>query len=292
MELFSSGSGTPQAATLVLVAAFALSGCSTLNSLNPFGKSSGAKESDSAANAKSADRNSPFVSQGKSGYVRLEPLEGGAAPNDHPIGFTATQIRAVLAGFKTARDGDALFSDDELTEIAAPIAAALGKAGPGEDVAFAVAGKHGGLSALTLPAVTSGRVFHKGGALNFIFGEVRSQASDQLTSTGFLGAFVLRDFPAGSRNRPSANGAVASGGSAAYAGGRRDWLLVAATGVPPPLSPVRSAPAATTPGVAPAAAATEQDIERRLTTLKGLRDKGLITEEEYNDKRKEILKNL
>ena len=36
----------------------------------------------------------------------------------------------------------------------------------------------------------------------------------------------------------------------------------------------------------------EQDIERRLTTLKSLRDKGLITEQEYDDKRKEILKSL
>jgi hypothetical protein len=45
-------------------------------------------------------------------------------------------------------------------------------------------------------------------------------------------------------------------------------------------------------GGAPQSDAYYQDIEKRLTLLKGLKDKGLITEEEFNDKRKEILKGL
>ena len=35
-----------------------------------------------------------------------------------------------------------------------------------------------------------------------------------------------------------------------------------------------------------------EDIERRLETLKRLREKGLISEEEYQQKRKEILQLL
>ena len=40
------------------------------------------------------------------------------------------------------------------------------------------------------------------------------------------------------------------------------------------------------------AAAAAGDVEQRLTVLKRLREKGLITEEEYVQKRKEILSQL
>lgn len=289
-------------AATVLIAIVAIAGCATMDKLNPFSKSSNAKESAAvgAADAGAGDK-SPFFSQSKSGYVRLEPIEARAAPNDQPSRFTTTQIRAVLAQIKTAKDGEQLFNEDELNEIAAPIAAALSRAGPREDVAFAVAGKRGSLSLITTPAVTSGRVFYKNGALNIIFGEMRAPASDQLVSTGWLQSYVLREFPAGSRARASQNAAVAADANVAYAAGnRRDWVAVAAQGIPLPLAATRAAPtpvgapSAGPAGVAPAVnqGGVEQDLERRLTLMKNLRDKGLITEEEYNEKRKEALKNL
>ena len=48
---------------------------------------------------------------------------------------------------------------------------------------------------------------------------------------------------------------------------------------------------ASPPAPAPAAPAAE-DAEQRLTTLKRLYDKGLITKSEYEKKRQEILKSL
>lgn len=306
MTYFSDRSDAPvpkTAAAIAIILGMVISGCSTLDKLNPFSKSgskdaSASTKQDSSPAAKDAGPPSPFVSQSKSGYVRLEPIESGAAPNDQPISFTATQIRAVLAMLRTSQDNEPLFNEDELNEVAAPIATALSKASAREDVAFAVAGKHGALAAITQSAVTSGRVFYKNGALNFIFGEMRSKASDQLASTGFLGSFVLRDFPAGSRSSASRSAEVGAGGSVTYAANNRhDWVQIAAQGVPPPAAVVR-APAAppgaqTQPG-APAVSpdAAGLDIERRLTVLKGLRDKGLITEQEYDDKRKDILKSL
>jgi hypothetical protein len=56
----------------------------------------------------------------------------------------------------------------------------------------------------------------------------------------------------------------------------------AAVVAPPPATPARKALDA--PAV--------DDIERRLETLKRLREKNLITEEEYQQKRKEILQLL
>ena len=313
MKLFLScpASDALKAALLTALASLAISGCSTLSSLNPF--SSKPASSNDAARAAQVDARAnvaidsgAFAAQSKYGYVQVEPIEAGAAANDHPAGFTATQIRAVLAMQKTGRDGNIL-NDEELIEIAAPIAAALSKASPREDVVFAVAGKHGFIGSIAGPrSVTSGRVFYKNGALNIIFGDIRVQATDELTATGFLQSSVLRQFPPGSRNRATQSADVlAEGGVTFAANNRRDWVLVAAAGIPLPPVAVRAAPAAA--GAAPAAAGAapaadavrssaatgaDLDIERRLTTLKSLRDKGLITEQEFNDKRKEILKSL
>ena len=68
--------------------------------------------------------------------------------------------------------------------------------------------------------------------------------------------------------------------------------------VPAQVLPVTSAPASVAPAaatpttVAPAAAPATQSFEERLTTLKKLRDKGLITDEEYAMKRSQILDEL
>ncbi|HEX7688584.1 MAG TPA: SHOCT domain-containing protein, partial [Burkholderiaceae bacterium] len=61
----------------------------------------------------------------------------------------------------------------------------------------------------------------------------------------------------------------------------------------PVVAPPVVAPAAVAPAHAasPAPAATP-DAEQRLTTLKRLYEKGLITKSEYEKKRQEILKSL
>lgn len=298
------------AAAAALIVCVAISGCSTLDKLNPFSKSPDFADNKGAVQPGKAGEISPFVSQTKSSYVRLDPIEAGAQPNDQPIGFTTTQIRAVLAMLKLAKEGEAVFNDGELDDLAAPLAAALSRAGPREDVVFAVSGKHGTLAVLHEPVVTSGRFFYKNGALNIIFGEMHTAAKDQRTTTGFLQFFILREFPAGSRNGVSKNAELQGGGSVSLAvNNRRDWVQIAANGVPAPLGVTRPAAPAAAPAAAAGAAPTapaagsaaapaagngsvEQTIEQRLTVLKSLRDKGLITEQEYDDKRKEILKSL
>jgi hypothetical protein len=58
------------------------------------------------------------------------------------------------------------------------------------------------------------------------------------------------------------------------------------------VAPVVVAPAVAPAPRAPLDAAGAQDLERRLETLKRLREKNLITEDEYQQKRKEILQLL
>jgi len=77
--------------------------------------------------------------------------------------------------------------------------------------------------------------------------------------------------------------------------------VVAPAGAVQPLTAVAPAPVSVAPAVvapavvaprAPLDAAGAQDLERRLETLKRLREKNLITEDEYQQKRKEILQLL
>jgi hypothetical protein len=89
---------------------------------------------------------------------------------------------------------------------------------------------------------------------------------------------------------------------------RGDWIEMAFAPEPVPLAPATATraqaaprsdaapppPAPPAPGTGPQGAArgTTEEIEQRLITLKRLRDKGLISEAEYNEKRREILQSL
>jgi hypothetical protein len=99
--------------------------------------------------------------------------------------------------------------------------------------------------------------------------------------------------------------------SAGATNARPDWLAIPLQGAAPasaaaapavpaalaaPAAPAAIAPAVAAPAPPPARkaldAAAVEDIERRLEVLKRLRDKGLINEDEYQQKRKEILQLL
>lgn len=302
-------------AGLLFAALLSLGACSTLSSLNPF-KSSSAKSDTgekpapgragidvgpgslgghASVTSDDTSRVTQFVSRLELGYVRIERLEDGAPPNDHPLAITAAQLHSMLEKleFTNKDSNEPIFNAEELNDISAPLSTALARAGPREDVTFAVSGKHGSVAAALFQSktVTTGRLFVKSGAINIIFNEIHGEFEDRLRATGWLAPFVP-----GSRNKTANVTVVAAPGVGFTSRNRRDWIQLAENTVP-------AAPSARTPvaaGVAPGAAtgsapqsdAYYQDIEKRLTLLKGLKDKGLITEQEYNDKRKEILQGL
>ncbi|HVK54124.1 MAG TPA: SHOCT domain-containing protein [Burkholderiales bacterium] len=245
------------------------------------------------------------ISQKEFGYVRLENIENGAGPNDHPFTIQAESIKAQLSGLEINQDGkrEAIFNEDDLNEIAEPIASALGAANPREDITFAVSGKHGKVMWLTSNTVTTGRLFVKDGAINIIFNEIRGDFETQFFTRG-----VLRPFVPGARAQASSAVTLTSANANHRTANRRDWILLAQNAVPAPSAPqqkitVASPPAATAPATtstqstntaphAPIDDARHQEIERRLSTLKRLKDKGLISEQEYVGRQREILKEL
>jgi hypothetical protein len=260
--------------------------------------------------------------EGRFSYVRIETAESGAPPNEHPLNITAPALRSVLvAAVLPGKKSDAVFNNEELDEIAGPLAAALAKASASQDVSFAVSGRHGFLGPLAPRLTTTARVFRHDGRLQVIFGRVRHDFESQFRATGYL-----MPFEPGSRAK-SIDGAakVALASDTAGTVRRADWVALrldaptaaaapsgapagaaaaagaAATAAPTPTTPPM-APAAQQRPVAPAVApgpptqpeadALYRGAAERLRALERLRKDGLITEQEYQDKRREILKAI
>ena len=247
--------------------------------------------------------------------IELVAREAGAEPNQHPATVSDEVLRQQLAQVQyLGRNGaQALFVADELGDLIGPLAQALERAGPGDDVLLLSASRREG-GILAAPTAVTARLFVQGEQLQLVVHDVRYEFYDT-----YRGTNVAPRFTFGSR---SAAGAVAIR-SAAASNVRADWLAIpvrgaaaaaaaAATAPPPVLSvvapagavqpltavtPAAVAPVVVAPAVAPAPrapldAAGAQDLERRLETLKRLREKNLITEDEYQQKRKEILQLL
>lgn len=225
--------------------------------------------------------------------IELVAREAGAEPNQHPATVSADVLRQQLAQVQfTGRNGaQALFSADEVGELVGPLAQALGRAGPGDDVLLLSSARRAG-DIFVSPLAVTVRLFVQGGQLQFIVHDARFEFYDV-----YRGTQALPRFSYGSR---SAAGAV-SVQSAGVTNRRADWLAiplqaVAAPVVAAPAAAVVAPPPAVAPPAAPVRKALDapavEDIERRLETLKRLREKNLITEDEYLQKRREILQLL
>ena len=253
-------------------------------------------------------------------WVQLADKERGAPDNQHPAAISSEQLRTLLGSVQTTVDGktSSLFSSFELGDVAGALSKAFAAAKPGDDVLLVTSARHEGFE-FTPHAVTA-RLFVQGGALNLIVHDARYDFFNQTR-----GSNRPPNFTFGSRESAGADPL----GSNLGANRRKDWLAlnVAASatvaapavqvpgpitpaGVAPPAAP---APAAVAPGAAatpaaaapatpavPAPAATPpvhdkawyDQMETRLEALKRLRDRNLISEDEYQKKRREILDAL
>lgn len=236
--------------------------------------------------------------------VRLTEKEAGAANNEHPATLNADALRMQLASVQVTARGEtqALFGADELQELNPVLAEALSVAGPGDDVLLLSTSRRGG-GLLSTPYGMTARLFVQGGALQFIVHDARLDFVN-----AYRGTHVVPTFVFGSRTQTGLDTLR----STSAATRRADWLSFPLGGVaaaPAPVAVPALAPAATTrpaaaaaatpaaPAAAPAApsardAAFYDAQEQRLRGLKRLRDQGLLTEEEYQQKRREIMQSL
>ncbi|HTT11229.1 MAG TPA: SHOCT domain-containing protein [Burkholderiaceae bacterium] len=274
-----------------------------------------------------------MVYDGRDSYVRIETREPGAPLNQQPVSITPQTLRELLMRVELPGKGnEPVFISSELDEIVPPLAQALARALPEQDVSFAVSGRHA-LGGLAPRSVTTARVFYIDGRLNLIFGLVRADWENEYRGSGYLIPFE----PGKRESMVDRNVRVASAGGAVNK--RPDWIVIDPFAAPPPAiatpepqpalptpavvipaqppapaapaaasrpAPAPAAPAATAPATAapaavpptlnpPAVADSEalyRQTSERLKALQKLRDTGVITEEEYQQKRREILKGL
>ncbi len=208
-------------------------------------------------------------------WVKLVPAEAGAAPSQHPAQLDGEVLRR---GLKAIRFGEeALFEGREVDQLVKPLLEAFAVADPGEDLVLLSTGRRGGGFLNPSFGVTA-RLFVQGGKVQVIVRDTRLDFVDRYRVRGEKPEFVY--------------GSRAQAGSAALKGEglasrRGDWVEFPA--VP------AAAPAAVLPGFQGAPeprAVPAEGPEARLRALKRLREENLITEDEYQAKRQEILKNL
>lgn len=231
-------------------------------------------------------------------FVAIAPQDSPAAPpNEHPATLDRGRLASTFAALRLSERGETntvpLFTEYQLEMLAEQVGSGLSRAKPNEDITFALIGNHLSLLGIAKrPKVTTGRVFMARGKLNIIFGQAHEEVSERDDRR-------LKPFIPGSRGKapdPSFPDITSAAGKGAYSRQAPNWLVLSlldATPVPhqqavtPAVAPVPTTqPSPPQPSNQPAPA------EERLKTLKNLREKQLITDEEYRSKRQQILDGI
>ncbi|WP_298273411.1 SHOCT domain-containing protein [Geobacter sp.] len=228
-------------------------------------------------------------------FVALEKQDVSDAPNEHPARLSSQVLRQTLGALQVRLEGGQpvpLFTEGELDVLGPELQKALELATPDDDVTFAMMGLHPTLLGFVKkPLLTTGRIFFRQEKLNLILGQVHEPVRESDDRR-------LHPFVPGSR-KPAPHPAwrvTTKGGELAQVDDRSDWLalsLLPAEQVmsPPETGTNREAKPALAPRTSPPRP-VGRSVEERLILLNDLKQKGLITEEEYRAKRLKILDEL
>lgn len=236
----------------------------------------------------------------KVSWVKRVAAEPGAPPNAQPARLGAEALQTLLEPVRVRLEGGeaALFARDELKALSKALSEALALAQPGEDLLLLSTHKRGG-GFMETPLGLTARLFLAEGALQLIVHDARLPFMDRYLADGTLPKFAFGSRTAGAALSLQAPGAV---------GRRGDWLAlplpapapsapVAAVAAPAPAPAPASAPtvlpkAAPEPAPALRDAAFYEAQTQRLKALKRMRDEGVLSEAEYQEKRDAIMKTL
>lgn len=228
---------------------------------------------------------------------RQDSVSGApVAANDHPVELSQDKLTGILSSLSVRSAENekpvSLFTAAAVEVLVPQLQKGLLQASPGEDVTFAVIGLHDALYGLAKsPRVTTGRVFYRAGKLNLIVGLVQKDVNDREDRR-------LSPFTPGSRQKKLGGDwtLLPHSGQNGFTLARKDWAVFSDEWHPAVI-PVPAAEIKPPPAPAPAVQSVDRTSEtrspiERLTTLKELKDKGLISEEEYRGKRLQILDGL
>lgn len=276
--------------------------------------------------AQTSKANTEVWSQDDNIYIKLAPTESSSKiSNAHPVELETSTLLLALESIyikKSRRNYVSLFSEAQQITLATYLATGLKKANKNQDVVFVLEKEKLLLGGLKRDKVfVSGRAFYADGQLNIIIGEydkARNRAYEMAYDPTNQG-LITYDFDYGSRSKASGvkYGPVefASESIRFAQNGREDWIafdinslsteeaqlaeqpkfqpqstverssdLPARQSHPP--SP-RTQPVQTPPKIS-----EDSDLISRFVTLEELKKKGLISDQEYEKKRKELLSEL
>lgn len=249
-----------------------------------------------SSGANAADRKSLWQSRDQ--FVALESLEkADTSQNNHPVEISPESFAELLATIeiRSEEDGkaEALFTPDSLQALASPLQKAFHSASSINDITFAVIGLYkSGWGFAKTPKVTTGRLFYRDGHLNLIFGQVQQDVNEREDRR-------LAPFVPGSR-KEAASGAwqlVQKPGQDVFKLIRKDWIVfndVSGTvnikkTADPEIKPAKHESTVVLQPQKPSEISTPAE---RFIILNDLRSKGLISEDEFQSKRKQILNTL
>ncbi|HZR47180.1 MAG TPA: hypothetical protein VFA47_10775 [Candidatus Manganitrophaceae bacterium] len=233
-----------------------------------------------------------YLDEGEHHLIRLEKEKSASYshPADLDLGVWERALESIVVGHpvsllkrifiqKSEIVGPA-FTHGEAVFLASRFKAAAERAAPDEHIAFLLSSKENELSS----EVTSGIAFVKGGELHIIFANHHTSLSSQrhlqvprdTTMRPYeQDAFHLIAQP---HQTKMESGSLERG---------QEGIVIDYAAMNAP-----SQPASAEHGQKEAAVPGETKLEERLQLLKKVRDEGLITEEEYTEKKKELLKML
>ena len=238
--------------------------------------------------------------QSRDQFVALEhqdyPASATVISNNHPVEISPDRLTAILASIEfnsaDSEKPEQLFTNQSLEVLVPQLVKGFHQAASGEDVTFAVIGLHKSLFGFAKsPKVTTGRAFYTGGRLNIIFGLVQKDFNEREDRR-------LSPFLHGNRQKTSEGvwSILPHTGQNGFTLVRKDWVRFSdewrASVAQQPVAP-QGIPSSQAAPVQPEKLHSDtRKPAERLTTLNELKDKGLISEEEYRSKRLEILNGL
>jgi len=247
------------------------------------------------------------------------PVSDAAPPNDQPVAIEPAELAAALGQLRVYEGRNSqkavpLFEADATEKMATQLGIALRRATSGQDILFAIEMRTKSALFGTSPVSVAGRAFYQNQRLNMIIGELHVSTVPAEYKTYPIGYPKLdrrlHPHQTGRRSQearydPVARFVTSDDVNLYERGGkvRTDWLVIdigafakrnqsaaETPGVPHATQSPGAAPENV--GAAQAHGGASPSIEERLLRLKHLREQDLITKEEYDRKRKEILDQL
>ena len=241
--------------------------------------------------------------QGTGTWVKLSSGNKNLGPFDHPHQFSEEAMDRSLAAIRYYRPSLPLLTNkkgsewdlltaEERAKIVPYLVQAFAQAGPDQWVDFSIGVYRGG-TLLTTYRQSDGVMFVKDGELNIAFRNIALREAPGGPTTP---RDATRSYDSPVRIVPGAGQRLMqTAGRNGKEAEHRNWVVMSAVpAAPAPPAPAANSPAPAAGATAPSAppASSPATVHERLKELKQLYDEGLISREQYEQKRAELLKQL